>query len=228
MTLEIQVSDAWTSTFPGAFVGALAMVDVTNPSASQALAARLREVEAEVRSRFGDPAIDLAADPVLAAYRAHYRTFDKSYHVQGQLESVARKGKSIAGRGALVEAMFAAELADRLLTAGHDLDAVEMPLLVDVSRADDHFVTIAGRAQSLKAGDMLVRDRQGIISDVLYGPDQRTRLGPETSRALFVTYAPAGIGPAAVRRHLEAIAANVRLVAPGATAASVEIVPRAS
>jgi DNA/RNA-binding domain of Phe-tRNA-synthetase-like protein len=228
MTLDIEVSETWTPTFPGAFVGALAMTAVANPPVSEVLFAHLRQVEADVRSRFGDPAIDLAADPVLAAYRAHYRQFDKTYHVQGQLDSVARKGKSISGRGALVEAMFAAEIADRLLTAGHDLEAVEMPILVDVSREDDRFVTIAGREQRLKAGDMLVRDRQGIISDVLYGPDHRTRLGPETSRALFVTYAPAGIGAEAVRRHLLTIAANVHLVTPGATVSGLQIAPAAA
>jgi DNA/RNA-binding domain of Phe-tRNA-synthetase-like protein len=222
--MEIHVADAWRTAFPGAVVGVLAMESVANPSESPALRDRLRQIEAEVRSRFGDPAVDLGAHPVLAAYRAHYRKFGKTYHVQGQLESVARKGKAIAGRGALVEAMFAAELVNLVLTAGHDLDAVATPLVVDVSRADDRFVTISGKEQALRPGDMLVRDRAGIISDVVYGPDQRTRLGPGTSRALYVSYAPEGIGADAVRRHLLTIATHVGLIAPAATTASLNLI----
>ncbi len=57
----------------------------------------------------------------LPAYASYYRAFDKTYHVLGQLKSVAVKGKAIPSVAALVEAMFIAELHNGLLTAGHDL-----------------------------------------------------------------------------------------------------------
>ena len=66
---------------------------------------------------------------------------------------------------------------------------------------------------------MLMRDGQGIISAVLNGPDQRTRLSETTTRALFVTYAPAGISPAAVQAHLDQIVDYVRLADPHAEVA---------
>jgi hypothetical protein len=47
---------------------------------------------------------------------------------QSELESVARKGKSIPSRAALVEAMFIAELENLILTAGNDLDVVVPPV----------------------------------------------------------------------------------------------------
>lgn len=72
-----------------------------------------------------------------------------------------------------------------------------------------------------RAGDMLMRDGTGIISSVLHGPDQRTRLTEGTTRALFTVYAPAGIGPAAVRTHLDEIAANVRLIVPAAAVVAI-------
>jgi DNA/RNA-binding domain of Phe-tRNA-synthetase-like protein len=60
---------------------------------------------------------------------------------------------------------------------------------------------------------MMMVDGKGIVSTVLYGPDRRTRITPETKEVLFAAYAPSGIGDNAVRDHLEDIRANVLLVA---------------
>jgi len=51
---------------------------------------------------------------------------------------------------------------------------------------------------------------------VLYGPDRRTRITPETRQVLFTVYAPPGIGEQAVYDHLQDIQAHVLLVAPEA------------
>jgi DNA/RNA-binding domain of Phe-tRNA-synthetase-like protein len=212
------VSDAWRKAFPGAVVGVLAMRDVTNPESHAALDQRKQELEGQLRARFskgGRAAIK--ALPVIQAYAAYYERFKKTYHVQLQLESVALKNKSIPRVAALVEAMFMAELGNLLLTAGHDLDAVQAPIRLEMSAGDERYVLLNGQEQMLKPGDMLVADAQGVISDVIYGPDQRTRITSITRRVLFVVYAPAGIGAEAVRHHLEDIQANVLLFAPQAT-----------
>jgi DNA/RNA-binding domain of Phe-tRNA-synthetase-like protein len=119
--------------------------------------------------------------------------------------------------------MFMAELESQLLTAGHDAGVVEPPILVDVSKEGETFVTLIGQTQTLQPGDMVMRDARGVISSVLYGPDQRTRLRPETQRAVFAVYAPVGIGSARVSAHLHAMAANVRVVAPDAIIVSLEV-----
>ena len=218
------VSDAWKAAFPGAVVGALAMRDVANPESVAALDQRKVELENQLRQRFSEGGrAALKALPVLRAYGAHYERFKKTYHVQLQLESVALKGKAIPRVSALVEAMFMAELENMLLTAGHDLAAVQEPLRLDVSTGDERYTLLNGQEQMLKPGDMFVADAQGVISDVIYGPDQRTRITAETRRVLFVVYAPAGIGAEAVRRHLEEIQAHIALFAPQATVESLEV-----
>ena len=63
---------------------------------------------------------------------------------------------------------------------------------------------------------MFIADSQGIISSILYGPDQRTRINENTRRALFTVYAPAGIGIAAVHQHLDDLLENVDTISPGA------------
>jgi DNA/RNA-binding domain of Phe-tRNA-synthetase-like protein len=136
--------------------------------------------------------------------------------VKAQWESVAVKGKSIPGRAPLVEAMFMAELKNLVLTAGHDLAAIGLPIRVDVSRDDDSYVLMNGTERVLRAGDMMMVDGTGIISSVLHGPDRRTRIRPETREVLFAAYAPARIGESVVREHLEDIRSNVLLLAPDA------------
>jgi DNA/RNA-binding domain of Phe-tRNA-synthetase-like protein len=202
-------TDTWRAAFPGAVAGALAMHDVMNPERSEALEARKRALEDELRS-------GPAPEATLRAYADHYRAHGKTYHLKAQWESVARKGKPIPSRAALVEAMFMAELENLLLTAGHDLEAIAAPVAVDVTRDGDRYVLMSGAERDLGPGDMKMADREGIVSSVLHGPDRRTRIGAGTRSVLFAVYAPAGVAEADVRGHLESIRANVLLLAPEA------------
>ncbi len=219
-----QVADAWKRTYPEARVGVLVMREALNPAQHAGLEQQKSALEKELRSRFSG--LDRAAllkDPVLHAYDEYYRRFKKTYHVQLQLESILFKGKSIPNVAALVEAMFMAEMNDLLLTAGHDLDALQLPLTLDVALGAESYVLLRGESQTLKAGDMLIRDGQGIISSIIYGPDQRTQIRPETRNAIFTTYAPPGIPAEAVRRHLQEIRQYVQLVAPQARIELLEV-----
>ena len=136
--------------------------------------------------------------------------------MQHQLESVAFKGKPVPSAAALVEAMFMAELESQLLTAGHDLDSLRAPLILDVSSGNDRYVSMRGDEQLLKAGDMFISDQAGVISTILYGPDQRSRITAATRNALFTVYAPAGISPQAVHEHLQELRDHVLVIAPRA------------
>jgi DNA/RNA-binding domain of Phe-tRNA-synthetase-like protein len=210
-------TETWTATFPCAVVGVLAMSGVSNPEQSAALEARKRELEVDIRARASQLRRDgLASEPVLRPYIDYYRGRGKTYHVKAQWESVAAKGKPIPRRAALVEAMFMAELSNLILTAGHDLAALALPVRVDVSQDGDWYVLMNGSERTLEAGDMMMVDGEGIISSVVHGPDQRTRITPETREVLFAVYAPAGVGVSGVRDHLDDIRANVLLVAPEA------------
>jgi DNA/RNA-binding domain of Phe-tRNA-synthetase-like protein len=216
------VTDAWRSAFPGAVVGALAMRHVGNPEHSPRLEAAKRRLEEQLRA--GER--DADTEPVLRAYVDYYRDRGNTYHVKAQRESVVLKGKPIPRRAALVEAMFMAELADLVLTAGHDLDALETPLRVDVTADGDRYELLSGAEAVLERGDMMMADGVGIVSSVLRGPDRRTRITPGTCSALFAVYAPAGVGEHAVRAHLGQIRANVELLAPQAE--TVELLTRAA
>jgi DNA/RNA-binding domain of Phe-tRNA-synthetase-like protein len=225
-SLAVVVSDAWRETFPAARVGLVLLEDVENPPTHPVLQERVRDIEAKLRQQFvGADRAALTALPAINAYQRHYRAFGQTYHVLRQLESVALKRKSLVSQSALVLAMFAAELDSLLLTAGHDLGALRPPLLLDCSVAGERFTGLGGHEQVLRPGDMLMRDSLGIISAVVYGPDQRTRLNENTRDALFTTYAPDGIDEAALREHLQQLATLVQLIAPAATVRLIDVYP---
>ncbi|MBI2955081.1 MAG: hypothetical protein HYY30_12250 [Chloroflexi bacterium] len=211
------VSESWKAAYSGAVVGVLVMRHVANPDHHPALNSLKDELEAELRSRFADSdAAAVAALETIKAYEAYYKRFKKTYHVRLQLESVAFKGKSIPRVAALVEAMFMAELKNQLLTAGHDLDALQTSVRVDIANGGERYVLLNGQEQALKPDDMMMADGLGVISSVIYGPDGRTRITANTRNALFAVYAPPGIDEQTVRHHLEDIQANVLVVAPKA------------
>lgn len=222
----LTASQSWVEAWPGACVGAMAMSGLANPESDPALDELLDRTAADLREKFaGATRADLLAGPELAAYAAYYRRFDKTYHVLLQLESVALKSKALRARGALVAAMFRAELLTGLLTAGHDADLLSGGLRVDVVAAGEAYTGLGGREIAAAAGDMCIRDGAGIVSSIVYGPDDRTRFRSQTRRAVFTTYAPAGIGPDAVRRHLATIAESLRGIVPTASVDGVTLVP---
>jgi len=211
------VSEAWKATYPGAAQGLLVMRNVANLEHHPKLEKRKAELEEQLRARFaGYDKAALTTLPSVQPYVAYYGQFKKTYHVLLQLESVALKGKPLPRVAALVEAMFMAELKNQLLTAGHDLEALRAPLRLDVATGSERYTLLNGKEEMLKAGDMFIADAEGVTSSILYGPDYRTRITPDTHTALFTVYAPPRIEPAAVRQHLEDIRAYVMLIAPEA------------
>ena len=213
-----QLSDSWKATYPNAHAGVLVMRGVKNPPHHAGLKELKAALEAELRARYASQyrAI-LLKHPILQAYDAYYRKFDKTYHVQLQLESILFKGKSIPNVAALVEAMFMAEVDNLLLTAGHDLDEFQLPLTLDVATGTESYILLHGKPQTPKSGDMMIADGRGIISSILYGPDDRTQISARTRNVVFTVYAPEGVSVDAVTKHLQDIQRYVQVIAPNAT-----------
>ena len=119
--------------------------------------------------------------------------------------------------------MFIAELRNLLLTAGHDLDALELPVRLTVGSGES-FIAPNSQETSVKPGDMFIADAQGrVLSAIITGPSDVARIGPETTAALFYAYAPPGVAPALIDAHLDEIERNVKLIAPEAEVVAREI-----
>ncbi len=221
----LEASSAWKLAYPGAQIGILALNNVANPEVCPGLDLHKSALEDRLRQQFaGQTRQAIEALPAIQAYTAYYKQFKKTYHVLLQLESVAFKAKSIPRVAALVEAMFMAELESQLLTAGHDLDSLHLPVSIEVARGDERYIMLNGQEQILKPNDMYIRDQVGIISDILYGPDRRTQIRQETNRVLFTVYAPAGISQERLSNHLETMQAYVKLISPQTETLALEII----
>jgi DNA/RNA-binding domain of Phe-tRNA-synthetase-like protein len=217
MATIFEITDEWKSAFPGAHAGVLVLRDAVNPERHAGLERMKAELMDELCARYtGLERAGLLALPTLKIYDAYYARFKKTYHVQLQLESIVFKGKSIPSVAGLVEAMFMAEVKNMLLTAGHDLDALKLPARLDVTKGEETYILMRGQPQQVKPGDMLISDAEGILSNIIYGPDQRTQIRPETRNVIYTVYAPAGIEVGAVEQHLKDIEGYVRVFAPQA------------
>ena len=209
------LTENWRHQYEGASMGVLIVENAQCAELSELLEVQRRQVEEDLRVAFASKE-ELDASAVLEAYGQYYKRFKKTYHVRQQLESVIFKGKSIPSVTPLVEAMFMAELKNGLLTAGHDLGQVQGTLTLDTANGEETYVLINGKEQMLKVQDMFLRDDVGVLSSVIYGPDQRTRIVSETKNAVFTVYAPEGVSRKTVEQHLEDIYSYVRLAAPQA------------
>jgi DNA/RNA-binding domain of Phe-tRNA-synthetase-like protein len=221
----LDVDPIWRQAHPGASVGLIAMRGVANPASNDTLNDLATALETDVRSRFGSADREtIRATPPLPAYAAYYKRWGQRYHVAMQLESVAQKGKALPRVAALVEAMFIAELRNLLLTAGHDLDGLALPVRLTTG-SGDAFTAPNGQETTVKAGDMAIVDAQGrVVSAIVTGPSDVARIGPETTAALFYAYAPPGVDSGLVDAHLHEIERNVRLISPDAKVLAREIV----
>lgn len=213
--LSISATDGWRSSHPGAVIGLLELTAVVNAHPSPELDERKRATEERLRERYrGFTRQDFLALPVMSAYERYYKRFDKTYHVQLQVESIVLKGKNLPNVSPLVDSNFIAEVETFVLTAGHDVAKLREPVFMDVSHEGDIMTQMNGASKAIRAGDMIMKDADGICCSILYGQDNQSPISPETSHVLYVSYAPSGVPAEAVDLQLWRIEENVRLVAP--------------
>jgi DNA/RNA-binding domain of Phe-tRNA-synthetase-like protein len=213
--LSNSATDEWRNAHPGGIIGLLELSGVENTQSSSSLDERKRETEARLREQYkGFTRQNFLALPVMSAYEKYYKRFEKTYHVLLQVESIVLKGKNLPNVLPLVDANFIAEVETFVLTAGHDVAKLNEPIYIDVSRKGDQMTQMNGASKVIRAGDMVMKDADGISCSIIYGQDNRSLISAETSNALYVAYAPAGVPAEIVDSQLQKIEENVRLFSP--------------
>ena len=216
--LSILATNEWRLLHPGATIGLLELSDVDHSGSSPVLNERKREIEVHLRERYkGFTRQDFLSLPVMLAYDRYYKRFNKTYHLQLQVESIVLKGKNLPNVSPAVDSNFMAEVETLVLTAGHDVVKLREPVLLDTSREGDQMTQMSDVSKAIRAGDMIMRDAAGISCSIIYGQDNRSPISPETSHILYVAYAPAGVPAESVDAQLCRIEENIRLFSPDAT-----------
>jgi DNA/RNA-binding domain of Phe-tRNA-synthetase-like protein len=140
------ISDEIKKTYPEALLGILVMRKVGNHNQHEKLDQGKLELENNLRKKFAKlDRSDLKNTEPLKTYNDYYQRFKKTYQVLLQLESIVFKNKSIPRVASLVEVMFMAELKNLLLTAGHDLEAIDLPIKLDISSGGEKYTLMKKR-----------------------------------------------------------------------------------
>lgn len=211
----LEISNKIKEIYPDTKFGVLIMKDVKNPVTCEEFNKMKNEVIDYLRSSNKEyNRKDFSKTEPICNYISYYKKYKKTYHVLLQLESIVLKGKTIPSIASLVEAMFTAEVKNLLLTAGHDLDKLSLPLKIDIGDGDERYMGMSNKEIVVYENDMFLSDDEGIISSLINGPDSRTKITVDTKNALFFIYAPQGIKSETIINHLNDIKSYVSIIAP--------------
>jgi DNA/RNA-binding domain of Phe-tRNA-synthetase-like protein len=215
--LTITATKEWAAAHTGATIGLLEVSGVENVHPSPVLNEYKREAEAHLREKYRDfKRADFLALPVMAAYDQYYKRFNKTYHVQLQLESIVLKGKSLPSVSPAVDSYFTAEVQTLVLTAGHDVVKLQEPITIDVSREGDVMRQTSGEPRAIRAGDMVMKQHGDICCSIIYGQEPDSLISAGTQHVLYVAYAPVGVPTASIEDQFERIESNIHMFSPRA------------
>ena len=216
MTESFTLDKSIPETYPNAGMGILIMRNVIVETKDNT---ELRdETLADIKGKYdGLSRNEIKALDPIQAYVAYYKKFGYSYHLMGQLESVLKGKKELPQGAGLLQTMFLWEVSSMLLTAGHDLSALKMPLRLKVADGTETYESISGKEATAVSGDMMLCDEDGPISTILRGPDKRTRIVSSTKDLLFSIYAPPVVDETYIENNLKKLERNIRTIAPNAT-----------
>jgi len=181
--MEITFSENLKERYKNVNLGTLIVRDVQNKEFDEWLDKEKRIVEQYIMDNYKEP------DNVkrIREYNDFYFEFGETFPVKYQIKSIL-EGKQIPSISCLVEAMFMTELKHICLMAGHDLDAIQGDLVLDIAQEGEMYIKINDEKQELKKDDIVLRDGMGIIASVLYGPDNRTKIIPVSKNIIYMAY----------------------------------------
>lgn len=204
--MKIRLREELKESYPTASFGSLVVRNVSNTSKNKALETKKKEVEDIIRKQ-----INIEQDSIIQRFQRYFSRWDATYPIVYQLETIKTSG-SLPQRSVLVDSMFMAELKNRILTSGHDLDTITDDLFFDVAAGGESYVKIDGETQQLKENDIILRDSKGILASVLYGPAQRATIASSTENVLYFAWSPYKLDRKKIRGHLSDIHSYLNFV----------------
>jgi DNA/RNA-binding domain of Phe-tRNA-synthetase-like protein len=208
----ITISAEAKKMYPELSVGTLLIKSITNTYLNEEMNNASRVLESNLRKQYGSlTRKELNNTEILNGYLLYCKKYTKTYHILLQLESIVLKDKQIPSVSPVVQSMFMGELKNHFLSSVHDYSLVKEPLFVSCSMGTEEFTFFNGEKKALKKEDLYIKDGEGIISAVLYGMGERTKVTEKTTEALYTVYVPFKIEEEKVIAHLEDMAEYLKL-----------------
>jgi len=181
--MNITISQQLKEIYPGVQLATLIVRNAINKNYDERLEREKRALEGFIRVNYQEP------DKLkrVQEYSNFYRKFEGIFPIEYQLRSILA-GNQIPAVSCLVEVMFMNELKYCCLAAGHDLEAIQGDLILDLAEGSESYIKINDQEQTIKKGDIILKDQVGIIASVLYGPDSRTKIIPISRNIIYMSY----------------------------------------
>jgi DNA/RNA-binding domain of Phe-tRNA-synthetase-like protein len=205
--MNVELRPVLKMVYPRAVFGSLTAKNIPNTKKHDALEEWKRLLERKIREVYADP----DEDSTIQSYNTFFKRWGKTYPIEFQIKTIKGGGR-FPQVSTLVDSMFLAELKNRILTSGHDLDTIKGKLIFDVSDEGEIYLKLNGKEQELKENDVVLRDEEGVLASVLYGPARRTSIRPKTRNPLYFAWCPYGMDEEMIATHLKDILSHLRLV----------------
>jgi DNA/RNA-binding domain of Phe-tRNA-synthetase-like protein len=202
--MKVTLTSELKTVYHDSIFGSLVVENVENIKKDDRLEALKRELEKSIRESSGE-------ENTMKSYDTYFKRWGKTYPIEFQIKTI-KNGGSLPQVSLLVDSMFLAELKNKILTSGHDLDSLKENLFFDVSKGGEEYIKLNGEKQVLKENDIILKDDEGVLASVLYGPARRTSISPSTRNALYFAWCPCEVSEDAVSSHLKDILSNIQTV----------------
>jgi DNA/RNA-binding domain of Phe-tRNA-synthetase-like protein len=202
------------SRFPGVLLGVIVARDIDNSGESEEIATALRQEEARVREMFASQVI--TEHPHIAPWREAYRKFgakpkDHPSSIENLVRRVA-KGHALPRINPLVDLYNTISLRYLLPVGGEDLDRTQGDIQLTLAGEDEAPVKLLGEPEARPPypGEVIYKDDLGTLCRRWNWKEaDRTKLTPQTRRAILVLE---GLPPVGVREIEESTAALAAMI----------------
>jgi DNA/RNA-binding domain of Phe-tRNA-synthetase-like protein len=193
--------------YPTATFGSLTINNQQNMKKHPSIEQAKRLIEKKIRETY--PATE--KDPIVQRYAGYFDKWGKTYPIEFQINSI-KKGRTFPQVSIHVDCMFMAELDNRILTSGHDRDMILGRPVYDLADEGEEYVKLNGKKQVLLKNDVILKDDEGVLASVLFGPAVRTSIKMETVNPVYFAWCPVGIDYEMVDEHLSTITKFSKIV----------------
>jgi DNA/RNA-binding domain of Phe-tRNA-synthetase-like protein len=202
--MQINLTYDLKEKYPSSRFGSLIIRNNPNRKRNETLEELKRDLEKKIRKY----PVEVAKDNMIKYYNTYFKMWKKVYPIEYQINTI-KSGRKFPRVSVLVDSMFIAELKNKILTSGHDLDAIQGDLTFDVSKGGEKYLQLNGQEKDLKMNDVVLKDNEGILASILYGPTKRTSVTLKTKNTLYFAWCPYFMDEKIIKDHLNAILLNV-------------------
>ncbi len=205
--MEFSVRPEVTIFYPTAIFGSLTINKQQNLKMHPEIEQVKRLIEKTIRETYPAP----KEDPIVQRYAGYFDKWGKTYPIEFQIISI-KKGRTFPQVSTHVDCMFMAELENRILTSGHDRDTIQGRPVYDLADEGEEYVKLNGKKQVLLKNDVILKDDDGVLVSVLFGPSARTSINTDTVNPLYFAWCPVGIDHETVNEHLSTIIKFLKII----------------